>query len=156
MVSVSGGGRAGRWRRHGPREQRRDERSQGGAMAAEGSCGKRRRNERMAPAWAMGRAATGQHGVHRLDAAADGRKGNEYFKQKKFAEAIDCHSRSIVLSPTAVAFANRAMAYLKLRRQDSFMEVDSPVRAAVEIIDNADRRSKGGSGVKINDNIMQL
>jgi hypothetical protein len=39
------------------------------------------------------------------------------------------------------------------------MEVDSPVRAAVEIIDNADNnRSKGGSGVtpKTNDNIMQV
>lgn len=44
-------------------------------------------------------------------------QGNEYFKQKKFAEAIECYSRSIGLSPTAVAFANRAMAYLKLRRQ---------------------------------------
>ncbi|GJM94490.1 hypothetical protein PR202_ga11137 [Eleusine coracana subsp. coracana] len=137
------------------------------------------------------------------DAASEKEQGNEYFKQKKFSEAIDCYSRSIGLSPTAVAFANRAMAYLKLRRQktakkasvpakravsgfdrtadkkdktshpptisqkvclvglynllpqDSFMEVDSPVRAAVEIIDNADRRSKGGSGVIINDNIMQ-
>ncbi|KAK3140824.1 hypothetical protein QOZ80_5AG0406330 [Eleusine coracana subsp. coracana] len=192
------------------------------------------------------------------DAASEKEQGNEYFKQKKFSEAIDCYSRSIGLSPTAVAFANRAMAYLKLRRfkeaeddctealdlddryikaysrritarkelgklkeamddaefaisldpnnaelrkqyseikalhmektakkasvpakravsgfdrtadkkdktshpptisqKDSFMEVDSPVRAAVEIIDNADRRSKGGSGVIINDNIMQ-
>lgn len=44
-------------------------------------------------------------------------QGNEYFKQKKFAQAIECYSRSIGLSPSAVAFANRAMAYLKLRRQ---------------------------------------
>jgi tetratricopeptide (TPR) repeat protein len=44
-------------------------------------------------------------------------QGNEFFKQKKFAEAVECYSRSIALSPTAVAFANRAMAYLKLRRQ---------------------------------------
>lgn len=43
-------------------------------------------------------------------------QGNEYFKQKKFTEAIEYYSRSIGLSPTAVAFANRAMAYLKLRR----------------------------------------
>ncbi|GJN36160.1 hypothetical protein PR202_gb25000 [Eleusine coracana subsp. coracana] len=42
-----------------------------------------------------------------------------------------------------------------ISQKDSFMEVDSPVRAAVEIIDNADRRAKGGSGVIINDNIMQ-
>lgn len=44
-------------------------------------------------------------------------QGNEYFKQKKFNEAIDCYSRSIALSPTAVAYANRGMAYLKIRRQ---------------------------------------
>ncbi|KAK3198906.1 hypothetical protein Dsin_022321 [Dipteronia sinensis] len=45
--------------------------------------------------------------------------GNEYFKQKKFKEAIDCYSRSIALSPTAVAYANRAMAYLKIKRQEA-------------------------------------
>jgi tetratricopeptide (TPR) repeat protein len=44
-------------------------------------------------------------------------KGNEYFKKKKFKEAIECYSRSIALSPTAVAYANRAMAYLKIKRQ---------------------------------------
>ena len=49
-------------------------------------------------------------------------QGNEYFKQKKFAEAVECYSRSIALSPTAVAFANRAMAYLKLRRQVPTLE----------------------------------
>lgn len=43
-------------------------------------------------------------------------QGNEFFKQKKFKEAIDCYSRSIALSPTAVAYANRAMAYLKIKR----------------------------------------
>ncbi|CAL4910505.1 unnamed protein product [Urochloa decumbens] len=192
------------------------------------------------------------------DAASEKEQGNEYFKQKKFAEAIECYSRSIGLSPTAVAFANRAMAYLKQRRfkeaeddctealnlddryikaysrritarkelgklkeamddaefavslepnnpelrkqyseikalhteklakktpvpakravsgfdkpadkkditshpptisqKDSFMEVDSPIRAAVEIRDSAGGRSKGGSGVIINENAMQ-
>ncbi|XP_025807556.1 RNA polymerase II-associated protein 3 isoform X1 [Panicum hallii] len=198
------------------------------------------------------------------DAASEKEQGNEYFKQKKFAEAIECYSRSIGLSPTAVAFANRAMAYLKLRRQviwrlfkeaeddctealnlddryikaysrritarkelgkfkeamddaefaislepnnpelrkqyseikalhmeklakktqvpakravsgfdkpddkkeitsqpptisqkDSFMEVDSPSRAAVDIRESAGGRSKGGSGVIINENVMQ-
>jgi len=44
-------------------------------------------------------------------------QGNEFFKQKKFKEARDCYSRSIALSPTAVAYANRAMANIKLRRQ---------------------------------------
>ena len=48
-------------------------------------------------------------------------QGNEYFKQKKFNEAIDCYSRSIALSPNAVAFANRAMAYLKLKRLVHFL-----------------------------------
>ncbi|GAY54358.1 hypothetical protein CUMW_156140 [Citrus unshiu] len=51
------------------------------------------------------------------DATSEKELGNECFKQKKFKEAIDCYSRSIALSPTAVAYANRAMAYLKLRRQ---------------------------------------
>ncbi|KAA0048074.1 RNA polymerase II-associated protein 3 isoform X1 [Cucumis melo var. makuwa] len=54
-----------------------------------------------------------------VDAASEKEQGNEYFKQKKFKEAIDCYSRSIALSPTAVAFANRAMAYLKIRRQEA-------------------------------------
>ena len=44
-------------------------------------------------------------------------QGNEYFKQKKFNEAIECYSRSIALSPTAVTHANRAMAYLKIKSQ---------------------------------------
>ncbi|KAJ6354232.1 hypothetical protein OIU76_003138 [Salix suchowensis] len=35
----------------------------------------------------------------------------------KFNEAIECYSRSIALSPTAVAHANRAMTYLKIKRQ---------------------------------------
>ncbi|KAF8394671.1 hypothetical protein HHK36_020887 [Tetracentron sinense] len=51
------------------------------------------------------------------DAASEKELGNEYFKQKKFNEAIECYSRSIALSPTAVASANRAMAYLKIKRQ---------------------------------------
>ncbi|KAF3453184.1 hypothetical protein FNV43_RR03622 [Rhamnella rubrinervis] len=52
------------------------------------------------------------------DAASEKELGNEYFKQKKFKEAIDCYSRSIALSPTAVAYANRAMAYLKIKRYE--------------------------------------
>ncbi|CAL0300132.1 unnamed protein product [Lupinus luteus] len=50
------------------------------------------------------------------DAVSEKDQGNEFFKQKKFKEAIDCYSRSIALSPTAVAYANRAMAYIKLKR----------------------------------------
>uniref|UniRef100_A0A2P2L401 RNA polymerase II-associated protein 3 isoform X3 n=1 Tax=Rhizophora mucronata TaxID=61149 RepID=A0A2P2L401_RHIMU len=51
-----------------------------------------------------------------VDATSEKELGNEFFKLKKFKEAIDCYSRSIALTPTAVAYANRAMAYLKIRR----------------------------------------
>lgn len=43
-------------------------------------------------------------------------QGNEYFKEGKYVKAIECYSRSIALQPTAVAFANRAMALIKIRR----------------------------------------
>jgi hypothetical protein len=43
-------------------------------------------------------------------------QGNEYFKEGKYVRAIDCYSRSIALQPTAVAYANRAMAAIKIRR----------------------------------------
>ncbi|XP_039836463.1 RNA polymerase II-associated protein 3-like isoform X3 [Panicum virgatum] len=66
------------------------------------------------------------------DAASEKEQGNEYFKQKKFAEAIECYSRSIGLSPTAVAFANRAMAYLKLRR---FKEAEDDCTEALNLDD---------------------
>ncbi|KAH9627086.1 hypothetical protein KSS87_023774 [Heliosperma pusillum] len=52
-----------------------------------------------------------------VDAVSEKDLGNEYYKQKKFNDAIDCYSRSIAFSPTAVAYANRAMAYLKIKRQ---------------------------------------
>lgn len=38
-------------------------------------------------------------------------------KARKPSQEPFCYSRNIALSPTAVAFATRAMAYLKLRRQ---------------------------------------
>ncbi|KAK2974917.1 hypothetical protein RJ640_013773 [Escallonia rubra] len=53
-----------------------------------------------------------------VDANSEKELGNEYFKQKKFKEAIDCYSRSIALSPTVVTYANRAMAYIRIKRQD--------------------------------------
>ncbi|CAM8897258.1 unnamed protein product [Rhodiola kirilowii] len=59
-------------------------------------------------------------------------QGNEYFKQKKFKEAIDCYSRSIGLSPTAVVYANRAMAYLKIRR---FKEAEDDCTEALNLDD---------------------
>ncbi|XP_074565294.1 uncharacterized protein LOC141821825 [Curcuma longa] len=66
------------------------------------------------------------------DASSEKELGNEYFKQKKFSEAIDCYSRSIVLSPTSVAFANRAMAYLKLKRYE---EAESDCTEALNLDD---------------------
>lgn len=59
-------------------------------------------------------------------------EGNEYYKQKKFNEAIDCYSRSIALSPTAVAYANRAMAHLKIRR---FPEAEDDCTEALNLDD---------------------
>ncbi|KAF2307309.1 hypothetical protein GH714_026241 [Hevea brasiliensis] len=59
-------------------------------------------------------------------------KGNEYFRQKKFKEAIECYSRSIALSPTAVAYANRAMAYLKIRK---FQEAENDCTEALNLDD---------------------
>ncbi|KAJ3696340.1 hypothetical protein LUZ61_000045 [Rhynchospora tenuis] len=66
------------------------------------------------------------------DATSEKELGNEYFKQKKFNEAIDCYSRSIALSPTAVAFANRAMAFLKIKR---FEEAETDCTEALNLDD---------------------
>ncbi|XP_030476584.1 uncharacterized protein LOC115693682 isoform X1 [Syzygium oleosum] len=66
------------------------------------------------------------------DAASEKELGNEFFKQKKFNEAIDCYSRSIAFSPTAVAYANRAMAYLKIRR---FKEAEDDCTEALNLDD---------------------
>ncbi|XP_061361418.1 uncharacterized protein LOC133305267 isoform X3 [Gastrolobium bilobum] len=66
------------------------------------------------------------------DAASEKDLGNEFFKQKKFKEAINCYSRSIALSPTAVAYANRAMAYIKLRR---FQEAEDDCTEALNLDD---------------------
>ncbi|XP_028097489.1 RNA polymerase II-associated protein 3-like isoform X2 [Camellia sinensis] len=66
------------------------------------------------------------------DAASEKELGNEFFKQKKFKEAIDCYSRGIALSPTAVAYANRGMAYLKIRR---FQEAEDDCTEALNLDD---------------------
>ncbi|KAM7481785.1 hypothetical protein LguiB_006368 [Lonicera macranthoides] len=67
-----------------------------------------------------------------VDANSEKELGNEYFKQKKFKEAIDCYSRSIALSPTAVAYANRAMAYLKIKR---FQDAEDDCTEALNLDD---------------------
>ncbi|XP_062144145.1 uncharacterized protein LOC133851646 isoform X2 [Alnus glutinosa] len=66
------------------------------------------------------------------DATSEKELGNEYFKKKKFKEAIECYSRSIALSPTAVAYANRAMAYLKIKR---FQEAEDDCTEALNLDD---------------------
>lgn len=66
------------------------------------------------------------------DAASEKELGNEYFKQRKFKEAIDCYSRSIALLPTAVAYANRAMAYIKIKR---FQEAEDDCTEALNLDD---------------------
>ncbi|XAR52682.1 hypothetical protein NMG60_11020869 [Bertholletia excelsa] len=66
------------------------------------------------------------------DAVSEKELGNEFFKQKKFNEAIVCYSRSIALSPTAVAYANRAMSYLKLKR---YQEAEDDCTEALNLDD---------------------
>ncbi|MCL7033852.1 hypothetical protein MKW94_028855 [Papaver nudicaule] len=66
------------------------------------------------------------------DANSEKELGNEYFKQKKFNEAIDCYSRSIALSPSAVAYANRAMAYLRIKR---YAEAENDCSEALNLDD---------------------
>ncbi|GFP80355.1 hypothetical protein PHJA_000178900 [Phtheirospermum japonicum] len=66
---------------------------------------------------ALGQLSSGASSQESLvDANSEKELGNEFFKQKKFNEAIDCYSRSIALSPTAIAYGNRAMAYIKIKK----------------------------------------
>ncbi|CAH9116339.1 unnamed protein product [Cuscuta epithymum] len=66
------------------------------------------------------------------DANSEKEMGNDLFKKKRFNEAIDCYSRSIALSPTAVAYANRAIAYLKIKR---FQEAENDCTEALNLDD---------------------
>ncbi|XP_058065786.1 sperm-associated antigen 1 [Anopheles bellator] len=43
-------------------------------------------------------------------------KGNDYFRAKEYREAVEEYGKSLSVSPTAVCFNNRAMAYIKLHR----------------------------------------
>ncbi|GAB2212167.1 hypothetical protein Droror1_Dr00025516 [Drosera rotundifolia] len=67
-----------------------------------------------------------------VDVVSEKEQGNEYFQQKKFNEAIDSYSRSIALSPSSVANANRAMAYVKIKR---FQEAEDDCTEALNLDD---------------------
>lgn len=49
-------------------------------------------------------------------------KGNIEFKSGNYTAAIACYTSSIEAEPTCVAYANRAMAHLKLKTYDSAVE----------------------------------
>ncbi|GBG61056.1 hypothetical protein CBR_g18648 [Chara braunii] len=66
------------------------------------------------------------------DAASEKDRGNDLFRQGRFGDAIDCYSRSIALRPTCIAYANRAMALLKLKR---FKEAEEDCTEALELDD---------------------
>ncbi|MCO5547523.1 hypothetical protein L7F22_000973 [Adiantum nelumboides] len=67
-----------------------------------------------------------------VDATSEKEMGNKLFKEKKFVQAIECYSRSIALQSSAVSYANRAMAYLKIRR---FEEAEEDCTEALALDD---------------------
>jgi hypothetical protein len=42
--------------------------------------------------------------------------GNQHFVRQEYELAIDLYTQSLEIMPTAFAFSNRAMAYLKVNR----------------------------------------
>lgn len=58
-------------------------------------------------------------------------KGNEYFRTKQYQRAVECYTGSIKAEATAVAYANRAMALLKLGHFDQAQE-DSTAALAID------------------------
>nr|GEU63720.1 RNA polymerase II-associated protein 3 isoform X1 [Tanacetum cinerariifolium] len=58
--------------------------------------------------------------------------GNDFFKKRKYKEAVDCYSMSLALSSTAIAYSYRAMAYLKIRR---FHEAEDDYTEALNLDD---------------------
>lgn len=60
-------------------------------------------------------------------------QGNRLFKAGRFREALECYSRSLALGPTSVAYANRAMAALKL---EMFREAEVDCTAAIDLDDH--------------------
>lgn len=67
-----------------------------------------------------------------VGAASEKEMGNKFFREKKFVQAIECYSRSIALQPSAVSYANRAMACIKIRR---FKEAETDCTEALTLDD---------------------
>lgn len=57
-------------------------------------------------------------------------QGNKLFQQGQYLEAIQCYTQSIGLQATAVAYANRAMARLKLKQ---YAEAEQDCSAALQL-----------------------
>lgn len=63
-------------------------------------------------------------------AAALKDQGNQLFQAQYYDDAISCYSQSIDAHPTAVAYANRAMAFLKLAKP---LEAEADCAAALQL-----------------------
>lgn len=57
-------------------------------------------------------------------------RGNKLFAAAQYESAIECYSRAIALQPTAVLYANRAMAQLKLAK---YAAADSDCTVAMQL-----------------------
>ncbi len=64
------------------------------------------------------------------DAESWKEQGNEHFKAGEFSKAVAAYSQSLQLQPTCVAYANRAMAQLKLRQYE---QADADCTAAIAL-----------------------
>lgn len=61
-------------------------------------------------------------------------KGNDYFKEKKYLDAIRCYSNAIKLNPnSATYYNNRAAAYFELEK---FIETEHDCTAALKLDEN--------------------
>uniref|UniRef100_A0A7S2W191 Serine/threonine-protein phosphatase n=1 Tax=Mucochytrium quahogii TaxID=96639 RepID=A0A7S2W191_9STRA len=65
-----------------------------------------------------------------LRAVALKNEGNEYFKAMRYTQAISAYTESIQNSPTAVAYANRAFAYLRI---ETFGLAREDAKSAIEL-----------------------
>uniref|UniRef100_A0A803LYG0 F-box protein At3g26010-like beta-propeller domain-containing protein n=1 Tax=Chenopodium quinoa TaxID=63459 RepID=A0A803LYG0_CHEQI len=61
-------------------------------------------------------------------------QGNDHFRVEIFNKALDYYSKSIALSPNALAYANRAMTYLKVGR---YHEAEVDCTETLKLDDNS-------------------